>query len=90
MMQFLNFLDIISGCEDELFSGDLLMTDDTDFGLLSNMNSTPFTTPIKEESMPEFEIKQEVAAPPFPNSNSNNSPHQRAQQVLLIIIVQLI
>lgn len=86
MMQFLILffsIDIISGCEEELFSGDLLMTDDTDFGLLSNMSSTPFTTPIKEETMPEFEIKQEVATPPFPNSN-NNSPHQRAQQVLLI------
>lgn len=82
MIQFLFFSDIISGCEDELFSGDLLMTDDTDFGLLSTMSSTPFTTPIKEETMPEFEIKQEVAAPTFASTNSNNSPQQRAQQVL--------
>ncbi|CAB3377525.1 Hypothetical predicted protein [Cloeon dipterum] len=73
--------DIISGCEDDLFSSDLLMADDTDFGLLNNINADAIMTPVKDESsLKDFDIKQEVVTPPmFTNSNSN-SPLQRAQQ----------
>jgi len=74
-------LDIISGCEEELFSSDLLMADDTDFGLLSSLNSTPLSTPVKEESMKDLDIKQEAVTPPLFSSSNNNSPQQRGVQV---------
>ncbi|XP_059484722.1 sterol regulatory element-binding protein 1 isoform X2 [Neocloeon triangulifer] len=77
--------DIISGCEEELFSSDLLMADDTDFGLLSSLNADAMTTPVKDElKANDLEIKKEVVTPPlFTNSNSN-SPQLRAQQQRLM------